>query len=127
MDAIEDYLAKPWLKHYQQGVPETVDVPLESIPQAFDKATERAPERRAVVFYGREISYRELRDATDEILAFAGLPTGPETIATILTASFGSLFMGLWANRPIAVAKSNSTERPCDSGDRRKPSDGASR
>ena len=63
MDAIEDYLAKPWLKHYQQGVPETVDVPLESIPQAFDKATERAPERRAVVFYGREhgIALRHFR------------------------------------------------------------------
>lgn len=38
------------------------------------------------------------------ILSFAGLPTGPETIATILTAAFGSLLMGLWANRPIAVA-----------------------
>ncbi|MFM8411205.1 MAG: NCS2 family permease [Alphaproteobacteria bacterium] len=38
------------------------------------------------------------------ILAFAGLPTGPSTIATILTATFGTLLMGLWANRPIAVA-----------------------
>ena len=38
------------------------------------------------------------------ILSFAGLPPGPETIATILTAAFGSLLMGLWANRPIAVA-----------------------
>ncbi len=38
------------------------------------------------------------------ILRFAGLPPGPETIATILTAAFGSLLMGLWANRPIAVA-----------------------
>ena len=38
------------------------------------------------------------------ILAFAGIPTGPGTVATILTAVFGSLLMGLWANRPIAVA-----------------------
>ena len=38
------------------------------------------------------------------ILSFAGLPPGPETIATILTAAFGSLLMGLWANRPIAIA-----------------------
>lgn len=38
------------------------------------------------------------------ILSFAGIPAGPETIATILTAAFGSLCMGLWANRPIAVA-----------------------
>lgn len=38
------------------------------------------------------------------ILAFAGIPSGPSTIATILVATFGTLLMGLWANRPIAVA-----------------------
>jgi adenine/guanine/hypoxanthine permease len=38
------------------------------------------------------------------ILAFAGIPAGPGTVATILTAAFGSLAMGLYANRPIAVA-----------------------
>src|SRR5512137_2385072 len=38
------------------------------------------------------------------ILAFAGIPPGPGTVATILTAVFGSLLMGLYANRPIAVA-----------------------
>lgn len=38
------------------------------------------------------------------ILAAAGIPTGPATVATILTAAFGTLLMGLYANRPIAVA-----------------------
>lgn len=38
------------------------------------------------------------------ILSFAGIPAGPSTVATILTAVFGSLLMGLYANRPIAVA-----------------------
>src|SRR5512137_1066219 len=38
------------------------------------------------------------------ILSFAGIPAGPSTVATILTAVFGSLLMGLIANRPIAVA-----------------------
>ena len=38
------------------------------------------------------------------ILGFAGLPVGPSTVATILVAIFGSLLMGLYANRPIAVA-----------------------
>ena len=32
------------------------------------------------------------------------LPLGPSTVATILTAVFGCLLMGLYANRPIAVA-----------------------
>jgi len=38
------------------------------------------------------------------ILKFAGLPVGASTVATILVASAGSLLMGLYANRPIAVA-----------------------
>ncbi len=38
------------------------------------------------------------------ILAFAGIPVGPSTVATLLTAAFGTLLMGLYANRPIAVA-----------------------
>lgn len=38
------------------------------------------------------------------ILSFAGIPVGPSTVATILAAIFGSLLMGLYANRPIAVA-----------------------
>ncbi len=38
------------------------------------------------------------------ILSFAGIPQGPSTVATILTAAFGTLLMGLYANRPFAVA-----------------------
>ena len=38
------------------------------------------------------------------ILSAAGIPAGPSTVATILTAVFGTLLMGVWANRPIAVA-----------------------
>ena len=38
------------------------------------------------------------------ILRVAGLPEGPSTVATITVAVFGTVLMGLWANRPIAVA-----------------------
>src|SRR6266478_7649755 len=38
------------------------------------------------------------------ILAFAGLPVGASTVATILVAAIGSLLMGIYAKRPIAVA-----------------------
>jgi AGZA family xanthine/uracil permease-like MFS transporter len=38
------------------------------------------------------------------ILAFAGLPAGPSTVATILAAAFGTLLMAFWARRPFAVA-----------------------
>jgi AGZA family xanthine/uracil permease-like MFS transporter len=38
------------------------------------------------------------------ILSAAGIPTGPSTVATILTAAFGCILMAFLANRPFAVA-----------------------
>jgi long-chain acyl-CoA synthetase len=77
--ASERYLSRPWLKHYQEGVPASVEVPLKSVSRVFDEATERTPERTAVVFYGRSITYRELREATDRLacaLAELGVKKG---------------------------------------------------
>ncbi|MBI2753044.1 MAG: long-chain fatty acid--CoA ligase [Betaproteobacteria bacterium] len=89
MDALAQYLAKPWLRHYQKGVPATVEVPLKSVTQAFDEACARDPGRRAVVFYGREITYRELRDATDRLahaLAELGLKKGDRVALFLLNS-----------------------------------------
>jgi adenine/guanine/hypoxanthine permease len=38
------------------------------------------------------------------ILEAAGIPKGPSMTATILSAAFGTLIMGLYANRPFAIA-----------------------
>jgi adenine/guanine/hypoxanthine permease len=38
------------------------------------------------------------------ILKSAGIPSGPSMVATIATTIFGTLLMGLYANRPFAIA-----------------------
>ncbi len=38
------------------------------------------------------------------ILKSAGIPAGPSTVATIVTAIFGTLLMGVYARRPFAIA-----------------------
>jgi long-chain acyl-CoA synthetase len=89
MGATEVYVSRPWLAHYAPGVPADVDVPLKAVPQAFDEATSRAPERTAVVFYGRAITYRELRDATDRFasaLARLGLRKGDRVALYLLNS-----------------------------------------
>ena len=89
MSAIDSYLAKPWLAHYQKGVPAAVEIPAKSVPQVFDEATERAPDRPAVVFHGRSISYRELRDATDRLanaLAALGVKKGDRVALYLLNS-----------------------------------------
>ena len=39
-----------------------------------------------------------------KILEAAGIPVGPSMVATILTAFFGTLTMGIYAKRPFAIA-----------------------
>jgi long-chain acyl-CoA synthetase len=103
MSAIETYLARPWLAHYPKGVPAAVEVPPKSVAQAFDEATDRDPGRAAVVFYGRTITYRELREATDRFacaLAELGVKKGDRVALYLLNspqfiiAYFGALKCG---------------------------------
>jgi long-chain acyl-CoA synthetase len=89
MSATDLYLSRPWLAHYQQGVPAAAEIPLKSVSQAFDEATERAPERTAVVFYGRAIRYRELREATDRFacaLSALGVKKGDRVALYLLNS-----------------------------------------
>ena len=103
MAALDAYLARPWLAHYQKGVPPEVEVPLKSVSQAFDEATERAPDATAVIFYGRSIRYRELREAADRLacaLADLGIRKGDRVALYLLNspqfviAYFGALKCG---------------------------------
>jgi long-chain acyl-CoA synthetase len=82
-------LARPWLKHYPPGVPAAVEAPLKSVGQLFDEATERDPQRAAVVFYGRSISYGALREATDRLanaLAAIGIRKGDRIALYLLNS-----------------------------------------
>jgi len=89
MGANDVYLSRPWLKHYAPGVPSSVEVPLKSLTQVFDEATERAPGRTAVAFYGRAITFRELREATDRFacaLADLGVKKGDRVALYLLNS-----------------------------------------
>ena len=39
-----------------------------------------------------------------KILEAAGIPFGPSMVATIISAFFGTLLMGVYAKRPFAIA-----------------------
>ena len=67
MDPKSAYLSRPWLKFYEPGVPANPELPLKSVGQAFDEATAKFGAKTALVFYGREISFRELREHTDRL------------------------------------------------------------
>lgn len=83
------YEQRPWLKHYPDGVTSEVEVPLKSVGQAFDEATEKWPGRTAVIFYGRKISFKELRDKVDRLanaLASIGIKKGDRVALLLLNS-----------------------------------------
>ena len=69
MDARVQYEQKPWLKYYPEGIPAEIDIPEKSLPQVFDEAVEKWRDKTAVIFYGRKITYSELRDHVDRFAA----------------------------------------------------------
>ena len=86
MNAKESYAVKPWLKHYPEGVPETVDIPNVSVPELFNRVAEKYGKKTVLIFYGKEISYTKLKELTDRFatgLADLGVKKG-DTVALYL-------------------------------------------
>ncbi len=86
MNAKEIYASKPWLKHYPKGVPETADIPNLSVPDLFNQVVGKYGKKAALIFYGKEISYTNLKELVDRFataLADLGVKKG-DTIALYL-------------------------------------------
>jgi long-chain acyl-CoA synthetase len=86
MDAKEAYLSKPWLKYYPEGVPENVDIPDISVHELFDQMADKYGGKTALIFYGKKISYKKLKELIDRFAAaLAALGVGKgETVALYL-------------------------------------------
>jgi len=85
----ELYEARPWLKWYLPGVPADVPIPEKSVIETFDESTDKWKDKTALVFYGRKISYKELRDHTDRMataLADLGVKKGDKVALLLLNS-----------------------------------------
>ncbi len=83
------YLNKPWLSSYLPSVPHEIEIPMKSVREAFDEATEKWKDKTAIIFYGRKIRYKELREKVDRLataLSDLGIKKG-ERIAILLLNS----------------------------------------
>jgi len=89
VDANTAYLSRPWTRFYEHGVPETAEVPLLTVTDLFDQATAKYAARPALIFYGRSISYRELRESADRLanaLSKLGLSKGDRVALYLLNS-----------------------------------------
>jgi long-chain acyl-CoA synthetase len=109
------YESRPWLKFYLKEVPPDVEIPQKSAVETFDEATNKWKDRTAIIFYGKKISYRELRDHVDRFataLHDLGVKKGDRVALLLLNspqfiiAYFGALKAGaiLTAISPVYVS-----------------------
>jgi long-chain acyl-CoA synthetase len=109
------YEKRPWLKFYRKEVPADVKIPEKSAVETFDEATDKWKNRTAVIFYGRKISYRELRDHVDKFataMQDLGVKKGDRVALLLLNspqfiiAYFGALKAGaiLTSISPVYVS-----------------------
>ena len=96
------YLSSPWLKHYPENVPHTVEIPEISIPGQFDSVATKFSSTPALIFYGKKMRYSELKQLTDRFAAaLADLGVGKgSTVALFLL------------NCPLARRGSRATSAP---------------
>src|SRR5579859_5421418 len=76
----------PWLLHYDSGMPESLPLPHQLLPDMLNNAARDFPERAALIFFGQRIGYRELDHASNRFahaLRGMGLQKG-ERVAIIL-------------------------------------------
>ncbi|GAB4426371.1 MAG: long-chain fatty acid--CoA ligase [Chloroflexi bacterium OHK40] len=108
-------MERPWLRHYDDGVPATLSYPRVPLYRLLDDTAARAPRRTATRFFGRSQSYGALRQASDR-LAYAlrglGVAQGDRVALLLpnappfLIAYFGVLKAGavVVALNPLASA-----------------------
>lgn len=60
---------KPWLKHYEELVPHTLSYPYIPLYRILEDSARKFPDNVATVFYGAELTYRQLHEAADTFAA----------------------------------------------------------
>ena len=58
-------MEKVWLRHYDPGVPATLDYPPVPLFRLLERSAERFPDRIATSFFGATMTYRELDQAAN--------------------------------------------------------------
>ncbi|MBS1195684.1 MAG: long-chain-fatty-acid--CoA ligase (Long-chain acyl-CoAsynthetase), partial [Actinobacteria bacterium] len=61
--------ARPWHRHYDPGVPTTLEYPAITLTDLLTDTAARHPDKPALLYFGRAISFRELDTLSDRLAA----------------------------------------------------------
>jgi long-chain acyl-CoA synthetase len=63
------YEERVWLQHYTEGLPPDIELEHESMLAAFKQAAERFPDKPALRYFDKAISFKEMDEITDALAA----------------------------------------------------------
>jgi long-chain acyl-CoA synthetase len=58
---------RPWLAHYDRGVPSKIEYPKAPLYFFLEEAAKKYPDRACTIFKGAVISYKEMKALTDQL------------------------------------------------------------
>lgn len=98
---------RPWLRHYQPGVPHTVDVPDMTVDDLLRRAAQRWPANDALVFFGARTTFGDLDRSVDRFaraLSGMGVTRGDRVSLHLPTSpAFVIAFLGILRAGALAV------------------------
>lgn len=60
-------MERPWLKHYDPGVPARLDYPAVPVHRFLENAAQKYPDRACTVFQDQTVTYRQMNDLSDRL------------------------------------------------------------
>ena len=98
---------RPWVAHYEAGVPAEVSVPDLTVDGLLRRAADQAPDRTALIFFGAKTSYAQLDGAVNRFahaLRKMGVKKGDRVSIHLPTSpAFVIAFMGALRAGAVAV------------------------
>jgi len=99
---------KPWLAHYDKGVPHTVEIPNVPLFHFLQESARKYPDRACTIFKGAVVTYKEMNAASDHIAAALvelGLKKGDRVgIFMPNSPQFVMIFFGILKAGGVVVA-----------------------
>ena len=90
---------RPWLEHYENGVPYTVGVPNIPVHHLLRSAVRRFPNRPAIIFEGSRLSYRRLNHESNRFAnALVSLGIGKGTRVVLLMPNVPQMVIAFYGS-----------------------------
>ncbi|WXG44635.1 MAG: long-chain fatty acid--CoA ligase [Promethearchaeati archaeon SRVP18_Atabeyarchaeia-1] len=92
------YDKKPWLKSYSEGIPAHIEYPEVQMFEIIEKGAREIPDQPAIYFFGKKITYRELKNLTERLAtAFADLGVKKGDVVALHLPNYPQFIIGYFA------------------------------